>query len=102
MNVRILDVRTERFIDSLDDIAAGKVTRIIKLLEMFGHQLSWPYSRKVYARLFELRVHGRQEIRIFYTFHKDEAVLLHGFIKKSERIPNDELHTALRKFKYLI
>ncbi|MBI3627133.1 MAG: type II toxin-antitoxin system RelE/ParE family toxin [Candidatus Sungbacteria bacterium] len=54
-------------------------------------------SPKVHTKLFELRIHGKQEVRIFYTFHRDEAVLLHGFVKKSKRIPKLEVAGIVSK-----
>ena len=101
MNIRFFDTQLEKFIHSLDDTTIAKVLRTIDLLEMFGHKFTLPHSKKVRIDLFELRVRGKQEIRIFYTFHKDEAVLLHGFMKKSKRIPNKELRTALQKLQHL-
>lgn len=101
MNIRFFDAQLEKFIRSLDESAIAKVLRTIDLLEMFGHKLAMPHSKKVYARLFELRVQGKQEVRIFYTFHKGEAVLLYGFIKKSRRIPKREMLIALKKLKHL-
>ncbi len=101
MHIRFVDSSTERFIRSLDDATIAKVLRTIDLLERFGHELGAPHSKKVHARLFELRVKGKQEVRIFYTFQAGEARLLHGFVKKSQRLPPKELHTALRKLSIL-
>ena len=101
MNIHFFDTQLEKFIHSLDAPTVAKVLRTIDLLEIFGHKLTLPHSKKVHAQLFELRVRGKQEVRIFYTFHKDEAVLLHGFVKKSKRIPNKEIRTALQKLQHL-
>ena len=101
MNIRFFDAQLEKFIHSLDESTIAKILRTIDLLEMFGHKLTLPHSKKVHVELFELRIRGKQEIRIFYTFHKDEAILLHGFVKKSERIPKKEMLTALQKLKIL-
>lgn len=101
MNVRFFDSRLEQFIRSLGELTIAKVLRTIDLLEMFGNKLAFPHSKKVHARLFELRVQGKQEVRIFYTFRRDEAVLLHGFVKKSKRIPKKEMFTALQRLKTL-
>jgi phage-related protein len=102
MNIRFFDIQLEKFIHSLDEITAAKTLRIIDLLEMFGHRLTLPHSKKVHTNLFELRIRGRQEVRIFYTFYKGDAVLLHGFVKKSKRAPPKEIDTALQKLRNLI
>ena len=101
MNIRFFDAKLEKFIRSLDKSAAAKVLRTIDLLKMFGYKLGLPHSKKVHVRLFELRIHGKLEVRIFYTFHRDTAILLHGFIKKSNRTPKKELDLALQKLKAL-
>ncbi|MCD6232963.1 type II toxin-antitoxin system RelE/ParE family toxin [bacterium] len=101
MEIKILDSSLERFIESLQKITIAKVLRTIDLLEEFGSNLGMPHTKKITARLFELRIQGAQEIRIFYTFHKSEVYLLHGFIKKSKRTPKREIRTALQKLKRL-
>ena len=77
------------------------VNEAIDLLERFGNQLGLPHSKKVAQTLFELRISGKQEIRIFYTFHDKEIVLLHGFVKKSSRIPKRELENAKHRLAAL-
>ena len=91
------DIKVEEFIRSLEKLAIAKVVRTIDLLETFGNNLGMPHSKKVAEKLFELRISGRQEIRIFYTFHKGSACLLHGFIKKSRKTPQRELNNALAR-----
>jgi phage-related protein len=96
-----LDTKVERFISSLDKQTIAKVLRTLDLLEEFGHQLGMPHSKNVAKGLFELRTRGRQEVRIFYAFHKGQAYLLQGFIKKSQKTPKKELETAMDKLKGL-
>ena len=91
----------EKFIESLETKTIAKTLRTIDLLEKFGNRLAMPHSKKMSGSLFELRVRGQQEIRIFYCFHKNAIHLLHGFIKKSQKIPNKELRLARTKFKLL-
>src|SRR3989344_3749783 len=101
MNIRFFDAQVERFIQSLDEFTISKVLRTIDLLAAFGHTLTFPHSKKVNTRLFELRMRGKQEVRIFYSFHKNEAVLLYGFVKKTNRIPKKEMRLALKKLTAL-
>ncbi len=101
MNIRFFDSELEKFIHSLDKQTIAKVLRVIDLLETFGYQLGLPHSKKVHEHLFELRIRGKQEVRIFYVFHKNEAMLLHGFVKKSERIPKKEMDKALQRLMTL-
>lgn len=93
--------KVESFILSLEKPTIAKVLHVIDLLEKFGHQLNLPHSKKVNADLFELRIRGQQEVRIFYTFQKGNVTILHGFIKKSQRIPKREIEQAKRKLRNL-
>ncbi|MEK7203627.1 MAG: type II toxin-antitoxin system RelE/ParE family toxin [Patescibacteria group bacterium] len=101
MEVRNFDSSIEKFIKSLEKQTIAKVLRTIDLLEEFGPKLGMPHTRRVKDNLFELRVRGKQEVRIFYTFHKSYIVLLHGFIKKSQKIPKKEIRIASAKLKAL-
>ena len=97
MNVRFFDEHIKQFVNELAIPTSAKVFRIFELLERFGHQLGMPHSKHISRRLFELRTRGKQEVRIFYAFRKDSAVLLHGYIKKSSKIPEKELSLAHQK-----
>lgn len=101
MRVLFFDNKLEEFIKILEKSTIAKVLRAIDLLEKFGHQLEMPHSKNVGRGLFELRVRGKQEIRIFYTFSNNAAVLLHGYIKKTQQIPGKELSTAQSRLKVL-
>lgn len=100
MNIKV-DNAVEKFILSLPKNTIAKVLRTIDLLEQFGHLLGMPHSKKIAKNLFELRVRGQQEVRIFYSFHENSAILLHGFVKKSQKIPTKELRQAIQKLTNL-
>jgi len=91
----------EKFIQDLEETAIAKTLRTTDLLEKFGHQLGMPHSKKVTNKLYELRVRGKQEIRIFYCFNRGVIYLIHGFIKKSQKIPKKELENAIKKYNLL-
>lgn len=93
MQIILLDF-VETFLESLDAKEIAKVIRTIELLEEFGNDLSMPHSRHMSDGLLELRIRGTREIRIFYCFHKKQAVLLHACIKKTQKTLNKELAKA--------
>ena len=101
MEIRIFDTSFKKLIKSLQKSTIAKVLRTIDLLEQFGQKLGPPHTKKISAHLFELRVSGKQEVRIFYSFHKSQILLLHGFVKKSQKIPQKEIKIARQKFKTL-
>jgi phage-related protein len=60
-----------------------------------GFPLGLPLVEKLDADLWEIRSHIPDGIcRIFFTIHKKTMVLLHGFVKKSQRIPAKEIKMA--------
>jgi len=101
MKIQFFDESVEQLILSLEKSTIAKTLRTIDLLEEFGYKLGMPHTKKLKKNLFELRVPGDQELRILYSFHKNSVVLLHSFIKKSQKIPKRELLTALQRLKAL-
>ena len=57
--------------------------------------LGLPLVEKLDAGLWEVRSHIPDGIcRIFFTVHKETMILLHGFVKKSQKTPAKEMKTA--------
>lgn len=67
----ILHFAVRKFIYSLEKHAKSKVAKSIDLLEKFSFNLEMPHSRNLSGGLFELRVKGQQEVRIFYCFYNE-------------------------------
>lgn len=101
MEIRIFDADLEKFIKNLQKPTIAKVLRTVDLLEAFGPKLEPPHAKKILHSIFELRIAGSQEVRIFYSFHKSQIFLLHGFIKKSQKTPEREIKNAVSKLKLL-
>src|SRR6266403_640353 len=82
----------QNFINSIQKETRSKIYRQIDLLEEYGPQLGMPHSKPMSGGLYELRVRGKQEVRVFYVFAVENNVyLLHGFQKKSQDTPKKEL-----------
>lgn len=61
----------------------------------FGWPIGMPLVRKIQTGIWEVRVDLANRIaRILFTIRQDEMVLLHGFIKKSQSLPRQELHVT--------
>lgn len=97
MDIHFFDDELERFIQGLEKSSIAKILRTLDLLEKFGNKLGMPHSKPLKDGLFELRIRGVQEIRIIYVFHKRSVVLLHGFSKKTQKLPVKHLNIALGK-----
>lgn len=60
--------------------------------------LGLPLVEKIDTDLWEIRSHISDGIcRIFFTVCQDTMVLLHGFVKKSQKIPSKEMETAKKR-----
>lgn len=84
----------------------AKILREIDLLEEFGLFLGMPHVRKLKKSndLWELRIkHSSSIFRIFFFTIKDvKLVLLHGFRKKTNRTPKQEINIALKRMQKYI
>ena len=101
MDIHFFNEELEEFIRDLRKPEIAKVLRTIDLLEKFGNRLGMPHSKPLKDGIFELRMRGVQEIRILYTFQKQSAVLLVGFVKKTQKTPARYLALALMNKKQL-
>jgi phage-related protein len=64
----------------------------------FGWPLGMPLVKKIEPGLWEVRSSIRDGIvRILFTVVEDKMVLLHGFVKKSPKLPQNELNTARQR-----
>ncbi len=70
-------------------------------MEVYGADLGMPHTRAMGDGLFELRLKSSEGIaRVFYcTVVGNKIVILHQFIKKTDKTPARELTTAKRKMK---
>lgn len=91
----------EEFIKSLDAKAQLKVSRSLDLLEEFGLEGAYPHVKKLTSTsLWEIRILGADNIRIFYvTITGKVFLLLHGFKKKTQKTPNREIAIAEKRLK---
>ncbi|MGB1311267.1 MAG: type II toxin-antitoxin system RelE/ParE family toxin [Leucothrix sp.] len=67
----------------------------------FGWPIGMPYSRKLESKLWEVRTNltDGKIARVIFTLVDDDMVLLHGFIKKTQKTPTTELETARKRLK---
>jgi phage-related protein len=91
----------EEGIDELSLPDQAKIYAYIEKLEEFGHRLGMPFVKPIEAKIKELRIPiSPGQYRIFFFFHRGEDFyLLHGFIKKTQKIPPKELDVARKRMK---
>lgn len=84
----------KEFIKKLEGKVIGKISQNLDLLKIHGPFLGMPYSKKLTKEISELRIRGREEVRILYTFSKNNIYLLHAFKKKTQKTPKKEIKVA--------
>ena len=86
------------------DLPAGFLARFLRYadrMELYGPDLGMPHTRAMGEGLFELRLKSVEGIaRVFYcTIMGKRIVMLHQFIKKTDKTPPKELAIAKRRLK---
>lgn len=69
----------------------------IKTVE-YGWPIGMPTCRPLGRGLFEVRTNLPDAIaRVIFCFYEDQLILLHGFIKKTQKTPKADLELALSR-----
>ncbi len=73
--------------------------RITERISVFGPNLGMPFTRALGNGLFEIRAKGKEGIgrAFFCTVVGQKVVVLHVYIKKSEKTPLKELELARKR-----
>ncbi|MDX1600956.1 MAG: type II toxin-antitoxin system RelE/ParE family toxin [Anaerolineales bacterium] len=69
----------------------------------FGWPVGMPVCRALKNGLWEIRSNIRdgQIARVIFTVMDERMILLHGFVKKAQKIPKADLELALKRKKEL-
>ena len=68
----------------------------------YGWPLGMPLIRKLEPCVWEVRSHLTQGVaRVLFTVEENLMVLLHGFVKKSQKTPLPDLKTARQRLATL-
>lgn len=89
----------EREILNLPDGLLARYIHLTDLMLEFGSNLGLPHTKAIDKGLFELRVKSKEGIaRVFFcTKIGKKIVMLHSYIKKSQKIPKRELKIAVSR-----
>jgi len=79
----------------------ARYIHVTDLMMQFGPNLGMPHTRAMGDKLFEIRLKSKEGIsRVFYcTKSGQRIIMLHMFIKKSDKTPEKELRTARERLK---
>ncbi len=85
----------------LPDTLAARYIVLTRRMLAIGPNLGEPHTKAMGGGLFELRLKGAEGIaRVFYcTLIGKRIVMLHSFVKKSQRTPKQELEVAQSRLK---
>jgi len=79
----------------------AKLLRILDLIEEYGADLGNPITKSLGDGLFEIRVKAQEGIgRVFFCYVINrEIIILHSFIKKTNKTPKKEINIAIKRMK---
>lgn len=85
------------FLNGLSNEERAFVRRSLQRLEEYGTDLKRPYVAPLRGHIWELRTRTHQgHIRLLYFFFDgNKFVITHGFKKKSDKVPNEEIEKAI-------
>ena len=92
-----IDASAEKDLGKLPEEIEKKFRAYLDLLEITG-TLTFPEARKVTQELFEIRVQHKGIYRGFYAYvNGNVVVLLHIYVKKTQKTPLKHLKTAIQR-----
>lgn len=87
----------DEILDEIIPKHRAKILRWMASLAADGPNLPRPYADALQDKIRELRVSiGHHQYRFLHFFHGKTAVITHGFLKKSARVPASEFERAKR------
>jgi phage-related protein len=102
--VEVLNDLVEAELLSLPKDMQARFLRITELLESFGpQQVGMPHVRPLGEKLWEMRFGGKAGIgRAIYTAVAGRRlIVLHAFVKKTQKTPRSAMTLALERLKEL-
>lgn len=88
-------------IANLPKLLKARCIALLDRMENHGPNLGPPHTESIGEGLFELRIKAQEGIaRVFFcTLVGQKIVLLHSFIKKTQKIPKKDLDIAKERLK---
>ena len=82
----------------------SKYLRTVDLIETHGPQLGGLFTKPLKNGLFEIRIKAQEGIgRAFFCYRVGfEIIILHSFIKKTQKTPKKEMDIAMKRLKEII
>ena len=99
--IRYYNITVQEQVLGLPDTLAARYVVLTRRMQAIGPNLGEPHTKAIGDGLFELRLKGVEGIaRVFFcTLVGKRIVMLHSFVKKTDRIPKRELAVARVRLK---
>lgn len=92
----------DEFIKKQQPQGRSKIAHNVRLLKQYGNKLGLPHSKALGRGLYELRIRGKEELRVFYCFVQQKTFyLLHACKKQKQQTPQKDLKIAQSRMKEL-
>lgn len=78
----------------------ARLIRLFELVQVHGSNLGAPHSKALGSGLFEIRAKAKEGIgrALFCNLDKQGILVLHIFLKKSQKIPSKEFELARKRY----
>lgn len=100
-DIKYFNANVEKDILNLPDGILARYLRLTDMMIVHGSNLGLPHTKSLNNGLFELRLKSKEGIgRVFYcTKVGKNIIMLHSFVKKTDKIPKNEMEIALKRLK---
>jgi phage-related protein len=98
------NARAEKEIERLAVDVRADFGRIVGLIECYGlDEVHEPYVKHLRGKLWEMRMRGKDGIAraAYIAAEGKRVVILHAFVKKTQRTPPEAIELALKRAKEL-
>ena len=100
--VETLNQAVDEELEALDETFQAKFVHIAEMLQEFGPEnVKEPHCKALGNKLWEIRMKGKPGIAraIYVTANNKRIIVLHAFVKKSQKTPKKALDIAKMRLK---
>ena len=104
-HIETLNSKVDEELNSLEPSLKAKFLYICELLEDFGPNLvGTPHIKPLSNKLWDIRMRGKSGIAraIYLTLTGQRIMIVHAFIKKTQKTPQSAIHIALERSKGIL
>jgi phage-related protein len=103
--VELLDQRVRDELAALPQDIQARFKRIVRIMEEHGlEKMREPYVKHLEGKLWEMRLSGQDQIgrAVYVTVTGRRVVVVHLFVKKTQKTPSSALRIARQRAKEVV